>query len=169
MKASLIELPVAISIEERKSSRVCRESKFFISVFTCLQCEHFELHNELTAEVVKRAGACAFPRRASKVSRGVTDLFALKVQGKVEKDVSLSDRCEARLKRSKRSDGGMHAKRDFLVTLIQQGISKTTALVQLGAKFSQMSEAYKTTLYYQAKKEVREIKGAVDSFSEASK
>ncbi len=162
-------LPVAISIEERRSSRICREKKFFISVFTCLQCEHFELHNKLTAKVTKRAGACMFPRKAIKASREITELFALKVQGKIGEDVSLSERRESRAERNKRSSGGMHAKRDFLVTLIQQGISKDTALIQLGAKFSQMSEAYKSTLYYQAKKEVREIKGTADSLIEASR
>jgi len=134
-----------------------------------LQCEHFELHNALTAKVTKRAGACVFPRKASKVSREVTDLFALKIQGKIGANVSLSERREARAKRSKRSNGGMYAKRKFLVELLQQDMSRSTVLVQLGEEFPQMSEAYKSTLYYQAKKEVREIKETASSFSEASK
>ena len=65
--------------------RICPMYKYFVSVFSCFQCLHFELHNERTAESIKKSGACRYPRQASKASREVADAFCCALGFKDEK------------------------------------------------------------------------------------
>lgn len=124
-------------------------------MFSCLQCESFELHNERTAQVVKHCGACKYPQRSSKESREVTGLFALKVTGKARPETSLSEHKAKRKKGG--SIGGLYDKKALLKKLFQAApeVVKSQIIKDMKEKYPEMSDAYCTTLYYQVKKEVK--------------
>lgn len=125
--------------------RICPRYNYFVSVFSCFQCDCFELHNKRTAEVIKKAGACHHPESASKESRAVTDAFCR----------SLGFKNEKKERKDTRRRGGMNDKKEFIEELLQQGAQKEEVMQELSAKYPEMSAAYQITLYYQVRKKIK--------------
>jgi hypothetical protein len=123
-----------------------------------LQCEHYELNNQLTTEVTKRSGICKFPHTSSRESRGITRLFAAKVAGQVPWDAKRIF-VNARPKKGfKKRIGGMSEKKHFMVDLIMKGRSKEQVLRASHNQYPEMKKAYCQTLYYHAIHEAKKEK-----------
>lgn len=144
---NLYDLPLKLSIEERRSMWPCPAGNFFVSAFSCLQCEHYKVYNQRTTEVVKESGRCLFPRRADSASQRITNEFFKSVYGKYR---------ELKGTKKTKKKGGMHEKRGFLVQQLRSGVEKKEALKKLKKEHPKMSDAYANTLYYQATKQLRE-------------
>lgn len=137
-------------MEERRRVKNCPEYGYSVSSFSCLMCSRYEVKNQLTTTVTKKSGACRFPRRASKESRKITGDFFFQ----------LYDRKRSKREEKKKKKGGMSDKRNFMVELISQGVEREEVQQRVSAKFKRISEAYFNTIFYQAKKEVRNGNGS---------
>lgn len=152
-------IPVELSFEERATMKICPVYRYSVSVFSCWQCEHFETHNRLTTEVTKCSGKCQFPRRASKESRKLTSVVALKVAGKLDAEESVESIREERRERmrkmhAKRKEGGGNDKAKLALECLQQTHDRLALRKLLLEKFPGISDAYISTIYYAAKKKI---------------
>jgi hypothetical protein len=150
-------LPREISPEERARMWSCLKDRWFVSAYTCFQCKHYEVNNQVTTLVTKSSGACMYPNVASRPSRRITSLFAAKVDGQVGWDAKgLIDADGNPIKvKSSRTSGGMTKKRYFMISLIKKGASRTEVLQAARKQFPEMKKAYANTLYYHAVKEAK--------------
>lgn len=137
------DLPIKLTYEERKKSWTCKAEGYYVSAFTCLQCKHYEVHNERVRVVTKVTGTCKFPRVASRKSRKITKWSPFGRNGTKGK--------------GKKKSGGMSDKVDFAIELMQEGNDRQTTIRRLIKKFS-IGKGYAASVQYQAKKAIEEDK-----------
>ena len=152
---SRLQLPLEISSEERHEFWPCPLTRATVTVFSCFQCKHFKLHSQRVATITKESGECCYPKHAPLESRRITSVFAAKVSGIVPPEASEQEVHDA-LRARKRKKGGMQDKLGSVIRAIQAGKDKDFVFRGMKKKYPEMSAAYLNTLWYQARKKIRE-------------
>ena len=150
--------------------RTCPPMGYAVSAYSCWQCDHWETHNQLTTEVTKCSGKCAWPRKASKESRRTTRLIAMKMQGKLEEGENEDTIKARRQERAKKMQAakklGGEDKGKFALEFLTKNPDRFALRAALMEKFAGISDAYMSTLYYTAR---RQIKGYEESSASSTR
>ncbi len=161
-------LPLKLSWEDRHSMHVCPQKQFFVSCWSCWQCTHWEMHSAFVNEITNRSGHCVFPRLASKESRDSTAQVFFKATG-VQRDIVLQEmKSKKRVKKEKvieegetkrkKLKGGLSQRKEFALLLLKAENSRLKYFTAMKHKFPEISDAYINTLFYIAKKEIKDYK-----------
>ena len=140
----MAKVPIKLNSKERHSMWLCKKSQWYVSLYSCFQCSHFEIFFD--GRVDGMCGECIYPKRASKQSRVITRKFAAKVSGNGSSK-----------KRVVSEGAAIKLKKVFIHNLIESGKDRNAIFVELHKKFL-MSDNYCKTLYYQVKAEIKRRK-----------
>ena len=155
--------PVVLTIEERRTYRVCPMIGNFTTTFTCFQCDRYELHSNDYSEATKCSGRCVYPKKATKLSRERTTLFQKQIRGEISCQTTIeslralrSQRARQRVSSRSPKGQGLTAKLSHLVSVLKDNPAALKDVVQENfvGKFGNISSAYFNTLWYQARSEL---------------
>lgn len=172
-----VKLPVVITEEDRNRKMKCLSSKDImnktiggekvriesfrtVSMYTCLKCKHFQLRSEAGVELTRSCGVCVFPKKADKHSREITQSWSASNDFDEDGTVKLTERKE-RAKREKKP-GGYQDKVGRIAQLIEKELSKESIKAGLLKKFPTTKDTTFNTMWYAAKKLIKEGKVPVD-------